>query len=165
MKIANRLGFTLIEAMMTVVIFAVMLGGVYGSLQVGTRAWSNLSANLLTRQEIRRGLVVISKDLRQASELLVEKDNAHVLVNFKTEHDGLVSYSWTNQGQNANKIIRKNYEKSRTLASGISLFEVNMPNSQEAMVTLSAGGPDRPVSIKEKIAFRMKTNPFNAVNP
>jgi hypothetical protein len=40
-----------------------------------------------------------------------------------------------------------------------------MPNSQEAMVTLSAGGAARPVSIKEKIAFRMKTNPFNAVNP
>src|SRR4051794_21386860 len=109
MKIRNRLAFTLIEAMMTVLIFTVMLGGVYASLQVGTRAWTSLSANMLTRQEIRRGITAMSKDLRQASDLLVEKDNTTntILVNFKTQQDGLVSYSWSPQGRDANKIVRK----------------------------------------------------------
>jgi type II secretory pathway component PulJ len=166
MKTTNRLAFTLVEALLTVLIFTVMLGGVYGSLQVGTRAWTNLSANLITRQEMRRGLMAVTKDLRQASDLLVEKDSNtnSVLVNFRTTHDGIVSYSWSGQGPNANKIIRKNYEKNRTLASGISLFDVSMPNNHEANVVLSTGSPERPLSIKEKVAFRMKTNPFNSAN-
>jgi type II secretory pathway component PulJ len=164
MKINNRLAFTLVEALMTVLIFTVMLTGVYESLQVGTRAWTSLSASLLTRQELRRGIVAITRDLRQASDLLVEKDATKVIVNFRTQQEGIISYSWSSEGQDANKIIRKNYSKIRTLASGISLFELNMPNSHEANVTLSAGGKDRPVSIQEKVAFRMKTNPFNSVN-
>jgi len=164
MKINNRLAFTLVEALMTVLIFTVMLGGVYASLQVGTRSWTTLSASILTRQEIRRGMTAISTDLRQASDLLVEKTNTGIVVNFRTQKDGIVSYTWSSQGADANKIIRKNYEKMRTLASGISLFEINMPDNREANVALSTGR-DRPVSLKEEIAFRMKTNPFNTVNP
>jgi type II secretory pathway pseudopilin PulG len=164
MKINNRLAFTLIEAMMTVTIFAVMLGGVYASLHVGTRSWTNLSSNLLTRQEIRRGMTTITRELRQASDLFVEKGDKTVIVNFRTPNEGIISYRWTNQGKDAYKIIRRNYEKSRTLASGISRFEVNMPNNHEASVILSTGSGDRPLSIAEKVAFRMKTNPFNSAD-
>ena len=164
MKINNRLAFTLIEALMTVLIFTVMLGGVYTSLQVGTRSWTDLSATLLTRQEIRRGMTTITRDLRQASDLVIEKKDGSIIVSFRTHQDGIVSYVWSKQDKNSYKIIRKNYEKIRTLASGISRFDVSMPNNQEANIEISTG-TSRPISIKEKVAFRMKTNPFNSANP
>ncbi len=164
MKINNRLAFTFVEAMLTVLIFTVMLAGVYASLQVGTRAWTNLSSTLITRQEIRRGIITITRDLRQSSNLLIEKNekDSSIQVNFRTAKDGNISYYWSPRGKNAQKIIRKNYEKVRTIANGIALFEINMPNTREASVLLSTGR-GQPVMIKEKVAFRMKTNPFRSV--
>ena len=151
--------YTLVETMMVVVIFAVMSQGLYLTLSVGIRSWKVYSSQLGLRQEIRRGMTAMTKELRHASGLLIEQDDNGVTVNFQTLQDGIVSYTWRKDGEDTHKIVRKNYDKLRTLANDITLFQINMPTDREIDITL-ANGDDTTLFLNEKIAFRMKTKPL-----
>ena len=65
-KLRRRHGFTLIEALVTVIIFAFILGICYALLISGSDSWEANSARVELQQELRKATDWITQDLRQA---------------------------------------------------------------------------------------------------
>ncbi|MBI5149864.1 MAG: prepilin-type N-terminal cleavage/methylation domain-containing protein [Candidatus Omnitrophica bacterium] len=59
-------GFTLVEAMVTVIIFTFILGICYTLLISGSDSWETNSARVELQQELRKAMDWIAQDLRQA---------------------------------------------------------------------------------------------------
>ncbi len=62
----SRHGFTLIEALVTTIIFAFIMGICYTLLISGSDSWETNSARVELQQELRKAMDWISQDLRQA---------------------------------------------------------------------------------------------------
>lgn len=62
----NQSGVTLVEALVTVIIFTVILGACYMLLISGTDAWEANDTKMQLQQDLRKALGWISEDLRQS---------------------------------------------------------------------------------------------------
>ena len=62
----DRRAFTLVEALVTVIVFSVILGACYAVLMSGSDSWEANSVRVELRQELRKGMDWILNDLRQA---------------------------------------------------------------------------------------------------
>lgn len=154
-------GYTLVEVLITCVIFTLILESVYTTLWVGQKAWKNYSENVLLKENVRRAMVGMSNELREAKNISIIKDEHEhsITVNFDTASVSTVSYSWSETGENAYKIIRKNYDNSRILASNITYLSFDQPQDNEIIIDVAAG-KDKKYDLQEKIALRSKTGLF-----
>jgi hypothetical protein len=152
-------GFTLVEVMVSVLIGVVILEAIYTMVLLGQRAWVEYSDNLSPKQEIRRGLISMSSELREARNPEIVQDSHNVLVNFERPMVGAVSYSWNDHDENANKIIRTHDEQKRVLAKDVSAVSFVSHDKDEIMISLT-GGKKQSFTLKEQIALRSKTGLF-----
>ncbi len=161
MKIYRKQSFTLIEVIIAVAIFTLILESVYVTLQVGQKSWNTYSSTVLLKQEVRRALIAMSGELREAKNIFITKDdhNHSISINFERPSVGIVSYSWSDSGENAYKIIRENYTELRTLASNITYLSFDYPLDNEIIINVTAG-KEITFNLKEKIALRLKTSLF-----
>jgi prepilin-type N-terminal cleavage/methylation domain-containing protein len=159
MKKQCRQAFTLIEVVIACAIFSLILEAVYTTLRVGQNSWNNYSTNILSRQEVRRALIAMSSELREAKNIFIIKDTESLSLNFETSSHGTISYVWNKVGEDAFKIIRKNYTNRKILANNISSLSFDFPVDNEIIIDV-AGGKEKSFILKEKIALRLKTNLF-----
>ena len=159
MILKNRKAITLVEVLVTILIFTVMLEGVYVAFRTGNLSWKNYSERIVFKQETRRALVWLTRELREAAGLLVEKEKDGLTANFNRPGVGVVSYTWRKTGGNAFKIVRTQSDNVRILASNINRFTLTMPTNHEILIEIEAGEL-HPFTLKEKITIRAKTNLF-----
>ncbi|MBF0504425.1 MAG: prepilin-type N-terminal cleavage/methylation domain-containing protein [Candidatus Omnitrophica bacterium] len=154
-------GYTLVEVLMTCVIFVLILESIYTTLWLGQKTWSDYSDNVQLKQNVRWAMVSMSDELREAKNIFIIKDEEKhsITVEFERPAVGLVSYHWAQTGENAYKIIRKNYDHSRVLASYITYLSFDQPLDSEIIIEI-ADGKDKKYDLKEKIALRTKTSLF-----
>src|SRR5438094_10458703 len=105
MKLTNRKAITLMEVLMTAVIFSFVAAGIYTTFMIGTRSWAYYNETVILKQEVRRSLFAMAQELREGKNIFIDKSPHGVTVTFGRPSKGNVSYSWTDQGENANKII------------------------------------------------------------
>lgn len=71
MVLKDRRAFTLVEALVTVIVFSVILGACYAVLMSGSDSWEANSVRVELQQELRKGMDWILNDLRQAGSASV----------------------------------------------------------------------------------------------
>ena len=130
MNIYNRKGYTFVELMMTMAIFAMIMGGLYAGLIAGGISWQTYDAAAITQREVRKTIFYMARDLRMAQSLTFTQDTSED-VSFAFHHpsDGQVTYSWSTTGDDATKIIRQTADSSRLIAYNITAFVVSETSS------------------------------------
>ncbi len=149
---------SLVEVMVGTVIFMSMMAGAYAAFLTGNRSWSTYENNVALQREARGAILAMVPELREAESIVITQSSGSSTISFSTETLGSVSYSWSNSGGNANKIIRTVGSATRTLAQNISAL--SFTNSSSAiLVDLTATktpslGAATSFSLKEKVALR-----------
>lgn len=164
MKIISTKAFTLIETLVVVLIATVAFAGIYSTFIVGNQAWFYYNNSVAVKKEARRALFGMVKELREAQKVKVIQSHDGTALHFYRPSVGNVSYVWTNKGEDANKIIRRNRLNTRTMAQHISALSFELSHNT-IVINLSAGKQTvaenvTQVTLRKKIALRSKTAMF-----
>ena len=163
MKIKNTKAITFVEMMVATAIFTLVVGGLYATFMVGNRSWATYGNSVILQGEARRALMAMTKELREAKNILITKNPAGgIAINFNRPPVGVVSYAWNNTGNNANKIIRLNESHTRVLANHISSLSFSYLKNNAILIDITATrkptiGQATNFNLKEKVALRAKT--------
>ena len=161
MKSKNTKAMSLVEILMAVSIFTVVIAGLYSAFSVGNRSWKVYSATIMFQEETRRAFFSMVNELREAKNIFITKDSNSLTINFFKPSMGIVSYAWSNSGNNANKIVRQQDSKTRVLANNISLLSFDYPTNSAIIVDVTATitpiqGEETNFHLKGKVALRSK---------
>jgi len=126
MKTRQNKAYTLVEVMMTVLIFAMIMGGLYAGLIAGGRSWQVYDAKALTQREARRVFVTLNRDLRMARGLIFKKkDKNTVVFSFQHPDQGLVTYAWSRPDTvQGGPVTRSHADSVWVIARHISAFQI-----------------------------------------
>ena len=164
MKISDKNGLTLIEVLVVTALSTVILAGIYSTFIVGNRAWMYYSDSVAIKKEARRALFGMASELREAENVRVIQSPQGNALHFYIPDSGQVSYYWSHQGNDANRIIRRERLSSRILAQHISdLSFYNLKNAVVIDITTGKAkksGEMASVSLREKVTLRAKTALF-----
>ena len=166
MKINTPQGLSLVEVMVTTLLSASILAGIYTAFMVGERTWSYYVDSIMIRQQVRMALLVLTNELREARGALVVKEELppSVRLNFLKPSAGQISYLWNGSGEDANKLIRQDNSGARVIASNIS--SVNYVLTGDLIfIDISAASKPRigqptDLNLKEQVALRARTSRF-----
>jgi len=125
MKIITKSGFTLVEAMVVVLLSAMVIGGIYTTLLIGNSSWENYEAAVTVQQEARRAVAFIARDMRTATNLTVKYSADSLAATFNHPQDGAVRYSWLRHGEPPGQLLRQDKNGSRIIGKYISAFVIS----------------------------------------
>ena len=158
MDLKKNNALTLVEVMITTLILAVAIGAIYSSLSTGNVSWQKYTNKMATQTKARLALEKMSKELREGSSISISQTATSASISFTRLGIGTITYSWTNTGGNANKILRTFGVVPTVLADYISALSfTNDAQSVTINITAtkaSALGASDSFSLKEKIAMR-----------
>ncbi|MBL7198368.1 MAG: prepilin-type N-terminal cleavage/methylation domain-containing protein, partial [Candidatus Omnitrophica bacterium] len=98
-KLINREGFTLVELMVTVLLFSGIIALIYSTLVLGNYSWQVSRNNIFLQQEARRALISMVKELRSAENVSVSQSDQ---IDFSVDGIGDIQYTLE-----SNQITRK----------------------------------------------------------
>lgn len=159
MMINNRKAFTFIEALITLAIFTVMMASIYAMFLLSQRAWASYAENIMPKNELRRLVISLTQDLREARNIFIVKDKNAIQLTFKLDSVGEVKISFTPNDVGEGDVIRQNNNKERILAYKITGLNFIHPTDQEIIIDATSGLTKK-FSIKQKIALRAQTGLF-----
>ena len=158
--IKNKKALTLIEILIVTAIFSVVVAALYAVFLVGNKSWVNFNNNVTVQREARNAIINMTKDFREGHSFFITKDPSSISLRFIHPKQGLISYTWTELGENAHRIIRQTENRARVVGNHISelSFEYLTPT---VVVELKASirpkfGDAVSYSLKEKITLRSK---------
>jgi len=162
MRLNDRKAVTLMEIMVTTVLFFFVISGVYTTFLIGTRSWTYYNESVVLKQEARRAIFTMCQELREGRNVFISKEPLGVTLNFYRPSVGNISYSWVTRGENAYQVIRTTKNQTRVLARyvselSISQETVNDVTVQIRVVKLQKSGEQMDFSLKEKVALRATT--------
>ncbi len=161
MKIKSKRAVSLVEVLIAIGIFSFVVAGLYAAFNVGGRTWIIYNNSVMLQQEARRSLFAMVSELREAKNILITKDPDGLKINFLHPGVGVVSYSWTDKGSDANKIIREHNAKKRILANNISSLSFDYPTNNSITIEITAlimprAGQAMSFHLQEKVALRSR---------
>lgn len=136
--------FTLIELMISVVIFSIILLAIFQVLHVGDISWHTGEAKVNVQQEARRALESMSKELVEADIVIPAEGTSTDTTTFlipESVTGGVISWSPSYQYllSGDNQLIRQAPDGAQTiLANYISQVDFNRLTYDELMVTVTA---------------------------
>ncbi|MCA9406232.1 MAG: prepilin-type N-terminal cleavage/methylation domain-containing protein [Candidatus Omnitrophica bacterium] len=83
----TQTGFTIVEMMVTLLIFMVMIGGIYSLMLAGDASWQANRTQIELRQELRKGMDWMKDELRQSGGVAVNipsDDSWNTAIEFQT---------------------------------------------------------------------------------
>ena len=162
--IHNKIGFSLVEVLVTVAISTVVFAGIYSTYIVGNRAWVHYNDAISARREVRRAMTAMVIELREAENVRVVQGPEGSAIYFHNRIDGPVSFAWNRLGNDADKIIRYNRASKRILAQYISALSFNKLKDAVIVNVMAnkrtSKGTENRAMLKEKVALRSKTKYF-----
>lgn len=97
-------GFTLLETLVTILIFSFIIGGIYGVMNITN---TNYDANLVSlnlQRQARQGMSWLVREIRQASfSTILDKDNNRNSITFNRPGEPSVTYSLVPNNSLCNK--------------------------------------------------------------
>ena len=159
-SLKNTKAFTLVELLTTISIFTFVMGAVYTIFLVSNKSWATFSNNMILQHDVREGMIAMTKELRRAHGFFLVQEPGNMRLNFLRYPVGMVSYTWSDSGENAYKIMRRNNENIRILTSDIKKFSLELL-SDAVVIDLTASkalptGEKNEFELKSKIALRSK---------
>ena len=146
-------GFTLVELLVTVFIFAMIFAATFAVLTVGNNSWYTGNEQVQVSQEVRKALLTMDRELRQSRSSVISDvfaDGAYYdAITFRvpedTDDDGDVidaagNVEWSDQinySRNAeNQIIRTTAAGTSILANDISNLQFRRPSGSPSIVEM-----------------------------
>ena len=84
----GKSGFSMAEMLVTVLIFSILIGGIYASLAVGEASWETNKVKIELQQELRKAMEWMKFDLQQAGPTSITNvpadDTWYTTITFKT---------------------------------------------------------------------------------
>ncbi len=151
----NKKAFTLVEVVIVCALFTLILESVYTTLFVGQKSWNNYSNYVLSKQNVRRAFISMCNELREAKNIFITKDEHSIVITFDRPMVGAVAYQWSDSGENAYRILRKNYAKEIVLALDITYLSFELPVDNQLIIHVAAG-KNQQFNLMEKITLRSK---------
>jgi len=144
----NRSGFTLIEALVTVILFLFIYGACTLILLSGTDAWQIRSVNVELRQELRKAMEKIKDDLSQSGASAITgvpaDDTWHTTMTFQTAvgvSSGIIQWGVPIQyvlgGTDANQIHRVQGIQDHVVAHDILSMEFRRSSASPDMTEIA----------------------------
>ena len=157
-KITNHQGLSLVEVLVTVLILTMLVGVVYAGFSAGSMSWQTYQSNIVAQQQVRKVLETIKRDLREGSGISITQSASSVTLSFSKTNGDSITYTWTNTGNQATRVIRQINGTSTVMANYITGFSLTN-NTTSITVDITAtktspGGHAGALNLKEKIALR-----------
>ena len=160
MNIKNQKALTLLEILVSLAVFSVVMTAIYNSFLVGNRSWVAYNNNVDVQRQVRNAFFFMTRELREAKNIFITKEEGTVKITFTRPEVGFVSYTWQGNENNPGQIVREHESEKRILASNISSLSVEqLPKG----IFLEIKGTKKPLlapradfSLKGKIALRWK---------
>lgn len=124
MKIRSKTALTFVEVMVALLLFTLIVGGLYTTLLVGQVSFQNFESVVRSQQEVRRTIAVMARDFREAENLKVAMGADNLTIAFHHPKEGNVSYFWSKTGPQAGQVFRQSPAGIRNIARDISDFKV-----------------------------------------
>lgn len=164
-------GFTLVEVLVSVLIFAFISAAIFMVLSVGKASWYTGDAEIELNQEMRKALMIINGQLRQSGSAVISgvpaNDNYYTSITFKVSQgvgtSGSIQWSENiNYSLNVNhQIISLKAGVSSILANNITSLQFRRPSGNpdiiESYITAqknTAGGRSLQDSITSSVKMR-----------
>ena len=131
------------EMLVTILIFVMIMGGLYAGLIAGGRSWQTYDTKALTQREARRAFINLNRDLRMARELSFKKNKQRTVVfSFQHPDQGVVTYAWSlPENRQVASLTRSHAETVRVIAQNISAFRVE-ENEDSILFSVSSLSPE-----------------------
>jgi prepilin-type N-terminal cleavage/methylation domain-containing protein len=142
-------GFTLVELMVTVVIFLLLIGAVVLVFIVGRASWGIAEAHLQVHQELRRGMDWMTEELRQGGASTITNVPAdgvwYNTIAFRKPQDVISgNVVWEDNqtqylrgGLEGRQLLRMLGSEQMVLANDIILFQVRRQQVSPAIVEIA----------------------------
>lgn len=154
LKIGNK-GFTLVEAMVTMLIFSILAGGLYAMLRAGDSSWQTNRVRVELQQELRKAIEWMKNDLREAgtsSIVDVPADgNWYPTITFKTPSGvsgGTIIWNtdaiqFLIGGTGGTQLLRTSGISSKVIAQSVSSVQFRrQPSSSDVLEIVLQGEKD-----------------------
>ena len=155
----SQRAISLIEMLLTIVIFTVMAGALYGAFLTTNKTWSVFENNTALGRELRGVYSNLTRELREAKGVFVTAKDKMTTVSFTRPKKGIVTYTWSPQGPNANKIIRQDESETKILADHVTSFVVvRLPRAVSFEIVMTKKpkmGSEASVRLKGKVDLRL----------
>lgn len=152
----TKAALTLMEVLIVMAIFTVMIGSLYSALTLSERSWTIYSETTAPKQTIRMVMAAMVRELREAEEPFITKEQSGIKLSFQRPKYGRVEYAWTNQGKDAGKIIRTNYTQQGVLAYRVGSLEFTLLTSNLILIHC-ASSADPNIALDTEVTLRNKT--------
>ena len=163
-RLKSGKAFTLVEVLVTVLIFTVIMSGVYAAFIAGLRSWTFYEESITYKNEVRRAMAAITTELREANNVLVATEKTSVRINFYRPKKGVVSYVWVAGGKDANTITRIEGPNIKVIARDIQY--VNFTNLSDSVVVdiksnhMANKTDGSQIRLIKKVSLRQKTKAY-----
>ena len=138
MKPSNPKAFSLMEVLIAVGIFSLIMLALYTVFAVGHNAWMRYNTTVGLHKEARWALFTLTKDLREATGILITKNSDAVTISFRKPREGVVSFTFSRNGAQANQIVRENNAKKRVVARDISDLSFDYADTRTIGIAVTA---------------------------
>lgn len=148
-------GFTLVELMVVVLILLIIIAGIFGVLNVGRQSWYTGGTQVELRQETRKAMDRMVKELRQSETAVISvpaDDSWYNTITFQvpedTDGDGDVidadsNIEWGNQityslgGLNNEQVLRTSSGSTAVLANDVVSLQFRRSTATPNIVEIS----------------------------
>ena len=174
-KVTDRLfkksGFTLIEAVVTVVIFSFIAGGVYATMVAGDNSWNRNSLQIELQQELRKSMNGLYDDLRQSGKSAITNVPANgnwysTITFYKANGVSAGKIAWSSNttqyllgGANSTQLQRKVGTVTKVVAQDISSLQVrrlaSIPNIVEVSLQAVKNGLKGGGTVSDSLDFKV----------
>ncbi len=148
----NRKGFTLVESVITLLIFTFLCAGLYSAATVGDQSWQANKIKLELQQEVRKGVEWMRYDLREAGDASIfdvpDDDNWYDQITFKVPagvsggtivwSSGTIQYKLA--GPDGNQLQKISDSGTTILANNISQLHFKRASASPHMIEIALTG-------------------------
>lgn len=153
-------GVTLVETMISVVIFMMMAAGLSTAVIAGKAAWEVSQNSLNVQTQVRSALWNMSRDLRQAGTgLTLAQDAASLTFSFTHPVVGPVTYTWVKDPvSGVGDVVRQTTAGNRIVARNISILSL-VNNGPDVVITATAAAMSATrkvdmMTLRQKVVLR-----------
>jgi len=158
MILRQKSALTLVEMMISTLIFTAVVASLYTLFSSGKFSWATYENRIIVQREARQALARMGKELREASGIAITQSAGNTTLNFTREDQGAVVYQWNDTGADANRILRTLDGTTTILANSISLLSF-ASDATSITIDITAtkalwGGGASSFHLKQKVALR-----------
>lgn len=170
-RLCQDRGFTMIEALVTALIFSFIAGGIYTTMLAGDSSWSHNSIQIELQQELRKSMNAMQNDLQQSGSSAITDVPADgtwydSITFYKTNGVSGASISWNSDttqfllgGANSDQLQRIEGSTTTVIAQDISSLQIRRLSTASGIVEVSLeaekGGLKRGGTVSDSLDFKV----------